>query len=125
ETVKPGRVLRPGAVEGREVVADNQDLAHSESRSRAAILWAVAPSQSGGRREFSWFEEMSLRWAASTRSRRRLATRVLGPSAMVTGRSVLARTVRHGTPRKVVSSCTPPESVMTRAALRSRARKSR
>ena len=38
------------------------------------------------------------------------------PCVMVTGRSVLGRRVRHGTPRTVVSSCTPPESVITAAA---------
>lgn len=38
------------------------------------------------------------------------------PSATVIGRSVLALSVKHGTPSAVVSSCTPPESVRTAAA---------
>ena len=33
------------------------------------------------------------------------------PSSHVTGRSVLSRSVKHGTPRNVVSSWMPPESV--------------
>ena len=44
---------------------------------------------------------------------------------IVIGRSVFSRRVKHGTPRYVVSSCTPPESVITAAALASSARKSR
>src|SRR5688572_22055600 len=43
-------------------------------------------------------------------------TRVFVLSVTVTGRSVVSRTVRHGTPSTVVSSCTPPESVITAAA---------
>ncbi len=35
------------------------------------------------------------------------------PSVIVTGRSVLSRTVKHGMPNAVVSSCSPPESVTT------------
>ena len=35
------------------------------------------------------------------------------PSSHVIGRSVLSRSVRHGTPSAVVSSCRPPESVST------------
>src|SRR5438067_2536441 len=38
------------------------------------------------------------------------------PSVMVTGRSVFSRSVTHGTPSTVVSSCTPPESVSTMRA---------
>ena len=38
------------------------------------------------------------------------------PWVSVIGRSVFGRTVRHGTPKNVVSSCTPPESVMTSPA---------
>ena len=43
-------------------------------------------------------------------------TRTFVPRVTVIGRSVFSRTVRHGTPRKVVSSWMPPESVMTRTA---------
>jgi len=37
----------------------------------------------------------------------------LVPSVTVSGRSVVLRIVMHGTPITVVSSVTPPESVMT------------
>src|SRR5690606_30453290 len=37
----------------------------------------------------------------------------LVPTVQVSGRSVLSRRVRHGTPMTVVSSVMPPESVMT------------
>ena len=47
---------------------------------------------------------------------RLLATSRLVPWVMVMGRSVVERTVRQGTPRKVVSSWMPPELVSTRAA---------
>ena len=43
---------------------------------------------------------------------------------MVTGRSVFSRSVKQGTPRNVVSSCTPPESVSTPVAWASSTRKS-
>ncbi len=42
----------------------------------------------------------------------------LVPWVIVTGRSVLGRTVRQGTPRMVVSSWIPPESVTTTVAPR-------
>ena len=41
---------------------------------------------------------------------------VFVPCVSVTGRSVLSRSVKHGTPSAVVSSWTPPESVTTAAA---------
>ena len=47
------------------------------------------------------------------------------PGARVTGRSVLSRSVKHGTPRNVVSSWMPPESVSTAAASASSERNSR
>ena len=40
------------------------------------------------------------------------------PCVIVTGRSVFSRSVKHGTPSAVVSSCTPPESVTTRRGRR-------
>ena len=43
-------------------------------------------------------------------------TITLVPSRTVTGRSVVVRTVKHGTPNTVVSSCSPPESVITACA---------
>jgi len=46
-------------------------------------------------------------------------------AAMVTGRSVVVRNVRQGTPSIVVSSWTPPESVSTRRAPSMSCRKSR
>ena len=42
---------------------------------------------------------------------------VFVPCVTVTGRSVLSRSVKHGTPSTVVSSWTPPESVTTAARL--------
>jgi hypothetical protein len=50
---------------------------------------------------------------------------VFVPSVIVTGRSVFARSVKHGTPSAVVSSWTPPESVMTANALACSERKRR
>jgi hypothetical protein len=41
----------------------------------------------------------------------------LVPSVIVTGRSVLSRNVMQGMPKIVVSSCTPPESVITKPAV--------
>ena len=38
------------------------------------------------------------------------------PSVSVIGRSVFSRTVRQGIPIAVVSSCTPPESVIIKVA---------
>ena len=52
-------------------------------------------------------------------------SRTFVPRVIVIGRSVFSRRVKHGIPRYVVSSCTPPESVITAAALASSARKSR
>lgn len=52
-------------------------------------------------------------------------TSVFVPCVTVTGRSVLSRSVKQGTPRTVVSSWMPPESVRTRAAWSSSARNSR
>ena len=37
------------------------------------------------------------------------------PLVTVIGRSVFSRSVRQGTPRAVLSSCAPPESVSTAA----------
>ena len=45
-----------------------------------------------------------------------LPTTVLVPCSAVIGRSVFSRKVMQGTPRAVVSSCTPPESVITNLA---------
>ena len=47
------------------------------------------------------------------------------PSVIVIGRSVLSRTVKHGTPSAVVSSWMPPESVTTACAPASRSSMSR
>ena len=52
-------------------------------------------------------------------------TRRLLPLVTVMGRSVFGRRVRHGTRSRVVSSCTPPESVITARAPRTRAMNSR
>ena len=52
-------------------------------------------------------------------------TRTLVPCSTVTGRSVLLRSVRQGTPRTVVSSWMPPESVSTSRAWATSLRKSR
>ena len=41
-------------------------------------------------------------------------TRMFVPISVVTGRSVEVRAVTHGTPRNVVSSWMPPESVSTK-----------
>ena len=51
-------------------------------------------------------------------------TNTLVPEVTVTGRAVLARIVRQGTPKYVVSSWIPPESVITTAARCCRARNS-
>src|SRR5580658_546011 len=96
---------------------------YSNPANKAAIRCAVFPSHRGG--HFGSGIWLSFRRAALTMASHRLATNSLVPVQMVTGRSVLARAVRQGTPKKVVSSCIPPESVSTSEALRSSARKSR
>src|SRR2546427_11698975 len=45
-----------------------------------------------------------------------LPINVLVPRQIVTSLSVLSRKVRHETPRKLASSCTPPLSVSTKRA---------
>jgi hypothetical protein len=76
---------------------------------------AARPSHSGGQRGAGRSPSRTRSISARTRSGRVPMTRFV-PSLTVAGRSVLSRSVRHGTPRKVVSSCTPPESVRTSAA---------
>ena len=68
------------------------------------------PSQSGGRRGPGGPAASTSATAAGTSAG---CTRRFVPWVIVTGRSVLGRTVRQGTPKMVVSSWTPPESVMT------------
>ncbi len=89
-----------------------------------AILFAVCPSQRGGTLGlvFSCDIDVSIN---SDRFCESFPTRVLLPDVIVIGRSVFARTVKQGVFKKVVSSCTPPESVMTKLAWFSRARNSR
>src|SRR5664280_1899048 len=77
------------------------------------------PSHNAGHR-FGHPLASTWRAAASTRSGDRPTTWLV-PSVTVTGRSVFSRKVRHGTPRTVVSSWMPPESVRTSAAPCSRA----
>ena len=47
------------------------------------------------------------------------------PCVIVIGRSVESLSVKHGVPRADVSSCTPPESVITNRARASRPRNGR
>jgi ribose transport system substrate-binding protein len=65
---------------------------------------------------------MRAQWTEASSYR---VTRRLLPLVTVMGRSVFGRRVRHGTRSRVVSSCTPPESVITARAPPTRATNSR
>src|SRR5436853_386881 len=88
--------------------AASSSPSHSPRTIRSAA-WPSHRSISGRRGE----RPATARSAPPSSASRRGATRRLVPCVQVTGRSVLGRTVTHGTPRNVVSSCSPPESVMT------------
>jgi hypothetical protein len=62
---------------------------------------------------------------AAVMADRLVPTRWFVPSSIVTGRSVVVRSVRHGTPSAVVSYWIPPESVSTTAAAHIRPTNSR
>src|SRR6185437_6265777 len=80
---------------------------------RVARAWAMRspafPSQPSGRRDAA--VRLTERTAAASAAGS--GTSRLVPSVIVMGRSVFSRTVRQGTPRAVVSSWRPPESVTT------------
>ncbi len=76
---------------------------------------AARPSQSGGTREGSE-RRAAIRLGMSLMRPGARPSSVFVPRVHVTGRSVLSRNVKHGTPRYVLSSWTPPESVRTPAA---------
>ena len=78
---------------------------------------AASPSQNGGTAASRCRDLLDPARHLDERSGRSPSS-VLVPIDTVTGRSVLSRSVRHGTPRKVVSSWMPPESVSTPAASR-------
>ena len=88
----------------------------SAARRRRPIPAALWPSGSGPLRE-----ARGLRRCAAAQGRGGDWCR----ARTVIGRSVLSRNVRHGTPRNVLSSWTPPESVNTPAAPATRLRNSR
>jgi hypothetical protein len=90
----------------------------------AAIRSAAWPSQSSGTLPLTQFPARTSATAARIRAGLR-PTRTFVPAEIVTGRSVFSRTVRHGTPRNVVYSWMPPESVMTTLARIWSARKSK
>src|SRR4029077_13656385 len=99
------------SVDTHEAAADAGSPAKRTIGTRSAAL----PSQSGGG------SEGAAPGAASAAGMPAIAagsspSRVLVPARIVTGRSVLARRVKQGTPRYVVSSWMPPESVRTAAA---------
>ena len=123
---RPGAVRAAGPVagghrrRGRTGAAGPQRCA-SHRLITAATRHPARPSHSGGSSGGRGGSSSAAR-AAAPRSAR--STRRLVPWVIVTGRSVLGRTVRHGTPSTVVSSCRPPLSVTTRAAPATRERNS-
>jgi len=119
-TVRAGFEVKPGVVPG--------DRAHGRpSRSSQLVMiramrGPACPSHSGGSSPAYGPSWQALRTAAASSAS--VTSRLL-PLVMVMGRSVFGRMVRHGTRSKVVSSCTPPESVITAAAPLTRAMNSR
>ena len=77
------------------------------------------PSQSAGQGSGAPEARSCKAASKSLRRRARVVSR-FEPSLIVIGRSVFGRSVRHGTPSTVVSSCIPPESVSTHARPRPR-----
>src|SRR5207302_10313624 len=97
---------------------------HASSRPRSATMRSAAlPSHRGGRRARLLRPSSILNASSFTFSGSVPAT-MLVPSSTVIGRSVFSRTVMHGTPSAVVSSCRPPLSVSTNFASFQRLRKS-
>jgi len=96
------------------------------SMRRASVLTirsAALPSHKSGRLPtLPW--PVSIFFVSSRMTVRVLPTRVFVPCAIVIGRSVFSRSVKHGTPRAVVSSWSPPLSVSTMTASFQRLRKS-
>ena len=77
--------------------------ARKHSTRVATILWPAFPSHNGGIREAVVFSFNDVR-AASTIAVGFVPMSRLVPLVIVTGRSVLFRSVMHGTPSAVVSS---------------------
>ena len=76
---------------------------------------AVRPSQNRGAQGLGRGIDAASRQPSTIRSGSRPTMR-LTPVSTVTGRSVLSRRVRQGTPSTVASSWRPPESVRQTAA---------
>src|SRR2546429_1188314 len=108
------------------IVTDSYDAwPRGTSFNRMSTMrFAVWPSQRGGMRPALPFPA-SVSRAAATILPGSVPTSRFVPWEMVMGRSVFSRSVRQGTPRAVVSSWMPPESVRTSLALLRRQRKSR
>ena len=71
----------------------------------------MRPSHSGGDRSAGYSVHL-LRYGDPNALGGNTPSRFV-PDCSVTGRSVFSRAVTHGTPRRVVSSWIPPESVTT------------
>ena len=80
------------------------------------IRAAVCPSQSSGIAPFFHSPAKSLS-SAGLIAAGSVPINSFVPTVQVSGRSVLSRSVIHGTPITVVSSVIPPESVTTAFAL--------
>ena len=98
------RTRKSAAIKPAHVIEAAIILLESSSQMRAAVL----PSQSGG----IFASAMSDRCrehilAACFIFSGSVPTRIFVPISIVIGRSVLCRSVRHGMPRTVVSSCKP------------------
>ena len=121
----PGRARRPAAAAtscpASRSIASSHTRRATESRtperrrrsqgrasSSSSTLGAVAPSHSGGIRWWPPRGACSDARAAVTSAAGSRPTSRFVPSSIVTGRSVLGRTVRQGTPSQVVSSWIPP-----------------
>src|SRR5581483_3202333 len=103
-------------------------LAHhaaSQSVMTRAIRGPAFPSHSGGSSPVYGPSAQAFSTVAARPVTSDGGTSWLLPLVIVTGRSVFGRSVRHGTRSSVVSSCTPPESVITAAAPRTSAMNSR
>src|SRR5262249_10367996 len=119
--VPEGELARTAATVGRdhpvEILGSGRET-HGAPRttpSVSTIRSPARPSHSSGTRAPSAL----LRRASSNAARmlaRSTPASTLVPSLIVTGRSVFSRSVTHATPRAVVSSCSPPESVRTNRA---------
>src|SRR5882672_11377161 len=95
------------------------------SDNAVTIRSAARPSHNSGARAEGECPSAMIASAAATMRSGSSPTSWFVPCSTVIGRSVFSRSVRQGTPRAVVSSCRPPESVSVIFELLHSFRKSR